>query len=224
VLVVSSAAALRVDRAVAWLVAQPADREVVVVAASMEAAGRLCRQASDGARFGWHRFSLASLAARLGLAELAAAGRVAIGGLSREALCARLVRSRRGTLGPLDRIADAPGLARALASTLDELGMAGVTAAALAAQAPVIADLAAADARELAAAGLADRPSIFAAATIAAASHPLAGSPLLLLDVSLRSRLEADFVQALAARAPAVFATCPAGDEESLERLRAIVA
>src|SRR5690606_28596785 len=136
---------------------------------------------------------------------------------SRQAMCARLVRTLRGELGPLDRVADAPGLACALAATLDEIRMAGLAPADLATP---LARIAAAAEHELEPAGLADRASIHRAAITAASTHPLARLPLLLLDPPLHSRLEGDLVAALAAASPAVLATCPAGDDETLARLR----
>jgi RecB family exonuclease len=73
---------------------------------------------------------------------------------------------------------------------------------------------------ELAAARLADRALVFAAATDAVAGHGApVGLPLLLLDVPVASAREAELLAALAARAPEVLATAPAGDEAGSARL-----
>src|SRR4030095_2853844 len=46
------------------------------------------------------------------------------------------------------------------------------------------------------------------------------GLPLLLLDIPLSSKLEADLIAALWKRAPSVFATAARGDERTIEFLK----
>src|SRR5262249_57143321 len=97
-----------------------------------------------------------------------------------------------------------------------ELRMNGVPPDALAGLAPVGPDasaLAERVARELDDAALADRATIFATATAAAADaspHPV-GLPLLLLDVPLANAGQAALVATVARAAPDVLATVPAG-------------
>jgi RecB family exonuclease len=80
---------------------------------------------------------------------------------------------------------------------------------------------------EIAAAGVADRAAVFAAACDAIARgtpSPLLDVPLLLLDVPLRAEWEAVLVAALARRAPAVLATAASGDERSIAHLEQALA
>ena len=78
---------------------------------------------------------------------------------------------------------------------------------------------------ELAAQRACDRAQVYAVATAAVKGgtpHEYVGKPLLLLDVALTSARERDFVQALVLRSPDVLITVAAGDERTLECLRAL--
>ncbi|HEY6561004.1 MAG TPA: PD-(D/E)XK nuclease family protein [Polyangiaceae bacterium] len=210
----------RFDEARAFLRAQPPGRELVVVAASIDAANALVRAAlgPEQASFGWHRLTLGALAARLASVELAKRGIVSAPRLSLEAVCVRVVARLDATseLGRFAAVADRPGLARALAPTLLELGQAKLEPARLL-DSPAARDLAplfAAYRAELESTGLADRALLMTEAVNAAQKthHPFAGLPLVLYDVRLTSALETDLLQTLAERAPHVFATLAAGD------------
>ncbi|HEY2385732.1 MAG TPA: PD-(D/E)XK nuclease family protein [Candidatus Binatia bacterium] len=228
--IVSPAAAERLARATTWMRQWPAAAEVLVVAASWEAADDFVRALAltDGARFGTARYTLATLAGVLATPALAAAGRVPLGGLSLDAVAARAVHALTadGDLGYFAPVAACPGFPRAVARTIDELRMHGVALEGLArldGVGPALRELAAAVERELVAAGAADRAAVFAAACEAVARgevpSSLLGVPLLLLDVPVATAREADLVAALARRAPAVLATVPAGDEATIARL-----
>jgi ATP-dependent helicase/nuclease subunit B len=224
--VVAAGAATRVAAAEAWLRARPADGEVLVVGSSLEACDDLVRRAAlaAGALFGVARLTLGRLAGMLAAPALGAGKLVPAGGLTLDAVAARAVHrlAGEGALAYFAPVADRPGFPQAVARTLQEIRMAGIAHDALAALARVGSDLAALAAAleaELARAGLADRAAVFAAATDAVASSSLAGLPLLLLDVPIRTACEGALIAALARRAPAVLATVPAGDVRTLTHL-----
>jgi CRISPR/Cas system-associated exonuclease Cas4 (RecB family) len=219
--VASPVARERVDRARAWLAKAGAASEVIVVAATTEAAAQLARRAGGelGAAFGWHRFTLMRLAGELAKPALARRGLSPASVLSVEALASRTfhVLARAAGVGRFEPIRDRPGLPRALGRTLDELRLAGVRATGDADLDRILAAYAA----ELAAAKLADRAEVLALATARAtepAAHRLLDRPVLLLDVALRSALDEELVRALAARSADVLATVPTGDDATLGR------
>ncbi|WP_437958440.1 PD-(D/E)XK nuclease family protein [Sorangium sp. So ce119] len=231
-LITSPSAAARLDRAVGWLRRRrPADR-VLLVGASVEAVSELARSSIRGYRatFGWHRLTLGRLAAALAMPALAARGLVPASALAIEALCARAIDglAQDGLLGRFARVADRPGLPRAVARTLDEARLAGVAPDALA---PADLDrIARAFDAALDEAGLADRALVLRLAAERAraddggdprARHPLLGLPMLLLDVPVRFALERELLEAVAARSPDALATVPAGDAASLRHLEA---
>ena len=225
------ASSLRLERAAAWLAGRAASEEVLVVAATHDAASDLLRHAatSRGAAFGWHRATLARLAAQLATPALVERRLAPLGALAAEALSTRVLHAlrARGALGRFRAVADGPGLARAISRTLAELRMARVERDALAATSPDLVALADAYEAELANTGLADRAEIFRIATAfardPAARAPLLGLPTLLLDVALESAAERDFVAALAARAPEFLATVPAGDDATAAALSLVI-
>ncbi|HTN82134.1 MAG TPA: PD-(D/E)XK nuclease family protein [Sorangium sp.] len=230
--ITSPSAAARLDRAVVWLRRRrPADR-LLLVGASVEAVSELARSSIRGRRatFGWHRLTLGRLAAALAMPALAARGLVPASGLALEALCARALDglAQDGLLGRFARVADRPGLPRAVARTLDEARLSGVAPEALA---PADLDrIAHAFEAALDEAGLADRALVLRLAAERAraedggdprARHPLLGLPMLLLDLPVRFALERELLEAVAARSPDALATVPAGDAASLRHLEA---
>ena len=226
---VSSAANRRLARAAAWLGERRRDEEVVVLGASLEAAAEITRLVAlrRGATFGWQRSTLGRAAAALAGPALAARGLAPVGALPLEALTARVVDAlgREGALGRFAEVARFPGLPRALARTLADLRLAGVPPSALGEAGDELARVHGAYEEELARAGLADRALVFRLAATAAAGPgspgaALLGRPLLLIDVPLAAALERDLVAALAARAPAVLAIAPLGDDWTIARLR----
>ncbi|HEY8515122.1 MAG TPA: PD-(D/E)XK nuclease family protein [Candidatus Binatia bacterium] len=228
-LVVAADAATRTAAAARWLEAQRADAELLVVAASQQAADELVRDATraHGARFGVHRTTLGRLAALLAVPGLARERLAPASQLSLTAVAARATYRalKEGRLPYLGRVADRPGFATALARTLDELRTSGIGTDALRALGRTgrdLAELADAAAAELDALRVADRARVLATATAAArdAAAPVpVGLPLLLLDVPLASAAEVELVRALAERAPAALATAPDGDTLGVERL-----
>jgi ATP-dependent helicase/nuclease subunit B len=228
-LLVTADAASRLTAAADWLDAQPADAEALVIAPGWEACDDLVRGALGpaGARFGVVRTTLARLAARLAAPHLAARGCVPVSELGLLAVAARAVHrlDAESVFTYFGPVADRPGFPRALARTLEELAMGGVTAEALGRLPNGGADLArlaGAVADELRRDGLADRAALYRAAVAAAASapppHPV-GLPVLLLDLPLASEAEEALVAAVARRAAAVLATAVAGDASSVCRL-----
>jgi hypothetical protein len=227
--VVSASARVRLEAAAAFLAGWPASTELLVVAATREAADDFCRQIAvgRGATFGLHRFTLGQLASRVATAALAAGGITPATALAADALATRALfeLTQSGTLDVLAPIADSPGLPRALAETLGELREAGVPPARVATQGSTGADLAPLGERYAALledGGLADRAALLQTATARLAAGDAAGlaaGPLLLLDVPIASAAERDLVAALAARSPAVLATVPAGDVRTIALL-----
>jgi ATP-dependent helicase/nuclease subunit B len=221
-IVISERAGERIAAARSWLEAQPAAGEVLVIASVREAADDLVRAfaMARGAMLGVHRMTLNRLVGMLAADELADAGLAPADGLAAEAVAARAV-FRLAPSGALDHFApvlNLPGFSRALARTLIELRWNGVGADALRAIGGAGEAIAATLAQfelELADAKLIDRAGILKIATRAAlASVPphFVGLPILLLDPTVESRLDRDFVAALAARSPSILATIPAGD------------
>jgi RecB family exonuclease len=202
ILLRSPAAHLRIARAREWLSEHgPAD-EILVVAASSDAANDLLRGAATekGAAFGWHRATLGRLAAALATPALVDQERAPIGAFATEAVVARVLHELQeaGFLGRYTEVAAGPGFSlRGIHEAYD---------------------------RELVRAGLGDRATVFRLAGEAVRNrglrHPLLDLPTLLLDVPVESPVECGFVEALAARAPNLLATLPAGDGVSLAHLR----
>src|SRR5438270_6441156 len=124
----SVAARSRLECARAWLDARPTAEEVLIVAANIEAAGHLARELAraKGSAFGWHRLTLAQLAATMAMPLLTERGLASISSLGSEAAVARLVhrlKSERG-LGRFSAVADTPGFARAITGVVAELRLA----------------------------------------------------------------------------------------------------
>ena len=229
-LVAASAAHLRLARAREWLARRKPAEQVLVVAPSFDAAHELLRETAAmlGASFGWQRATLGALAARIAQPRLMARGLVPVGRLASEAVAARVLDRLRpaGGLGRYAPVADLPGFARAVAGVLEELRMAGVEAAA-ADIVPELASFLTEQQAELERAGLADRPAVYRCAIDALRAGEAAagvGHALLLLDLPLHTTLAAEFVQALAGRAPDLLATLPAGDPRSAHVLEQALA
>src|SRR5262249_45834615 len=145
--VVSSSASVRLDAAREFLAGHPAGSEVVVIGASRGAADDLPRDMArrSGATFGLTRFSLTEVAARAAAAGLARTRRVPGSTAGAEAMAARAVFDARaaGELAYFGPVASLPGFPKALARTVHELRLTGVTADRLRATAdPSISDLA----------------------------------------------------------------------------------
>jgi ATP-dependent helicase/nuclease subunit B len=219
----------RIERARAWLDSRGVTEEILILGASLDAANELARRLANnkGAAVGWHRLTLSQLAAAVAAPALAMRGLVPLTRSGTEAMVARLAHRLKaeGTLGRYDAIAATPGFPRAIAGVITELRLARLPADRIASVSPGLALLMGAYEAELAHAALTDWPGVLALATEAASGgqagrHGLVGLPLLLLDVPVASEAESAFVHELAAAAPDLLATVPAGDEPTLSRLR----
>ncbi len=192
--------------------------EVVVVGATPDAASEQIRAIAKarGAAFGFHRFTLNRLAAELAKLTQVTRNLATINTLGFEALCARVIDRLQleGRLARLGAVADQPGLPRALARTLGELRLAGVSDV----EGELGAALRALD-EELAAKGLADRALLYRIAAEVAESgeeHLLLDRHVLLVDVKVRTAAERRLIAAVVRRAPTALATVPTGDERSM--------
>jgi ATP-dependent helicase/nuclease subunit B len=244
----SSSAEARCAHAAAWLRERDRREPVTIIGATFDAAAELTRRALDQASLGWRRTTLPARAAELARAELVRRDLVPASPLALEAICARVVHEHPNVLGHLAPLRERPGVPRALARTLTEIRLAGLTpelndGVAAFVPTPVIdrqrrrGDTASADVprvelpnddalapilaafeAELAVARLADRATTLAIAAEVAAKLP--PESLLLLDVRIAHRMEAAFVGALA-RGDGL-ATLPVGDARTREHLVAL--
>jgi ATP-dependent helicase/nuclease subunit B len=228
----SASAHERLRAAGAFVGRFPAATEVLIVGASRDAADDLARRvtAARGASFGLHRASLTQLAVRLAAAEMARLGVAPATTLGSEAVAARVSfeAERERALGYFAPVARFPGFATALAATLGELRLGGVgpgVLEGLGGPARDVAELAQRFEAQLEEGKLVDRAALLALATRAAADggpDELRGVPMVLLDVPIGGPAERDFVEALTAVSPAVLVTVPAGDDATLDALRAL--
>jgi hypothetical protein len=216
----SPAASARIEVALRWLDGRAPGEEVLVVGATPDAANELLRRAAESrdAAFGWHRTTLPRLAAALALQT--GSGALPVGSLVCEAVAARVIHAERNGsgLGRFAAVEEGPGLVRAVARVIDELRLAAVPAERVEKESPELARWLRSFDAVLRDEGFADRARLLALAKQSLASpraHPLLGLPTLLLDVAVESALERELVAALAARAPELLATLPAGDASS---------
>jgi CRISPR/Cas system-associated exonuclease Cas4 (RecB family) len=234
--VTSTSAAARIAAANDFLARYPASTEIVLVGASRGAADDFARAIArrSGATFGITRFSLMELAARAA-ASLTADRRMPGSQAASEAMAARAVYDAMdaGELTYFAPVAQMPGFSRALARTLHELRLATVPAQRLMAAASAgeasspLTDLGRLLERveaELARAGVDDRAALYRAACQGWRSGQVrwAGLPVVLLDVTIDSWSEREFVQAVVERSPAALATVPEGDTRAIAALEQV--
>ncbi len=232
----SPRASSRIAAARDFLLELPEGRPFLVVGHRRHPADRLCHQVAEsrGALFGAHRAGFFVLAEALAAPGLAAAGKKPLTPASRRALVARVVHRARGdeSLGRFAAVAAGPGLAARLASTFEELRLAGVAPEALGEADPDVGGLYASYVAGLDEARLADRAEAFRAARRriepdggndgeAAAGPPL-GLPTVFLDVPLPDEASRRFAGAFARQAPAFLWTLPLGDEPTAAALRGL--
>jgi len=128
--VVSTAAAARLEAAREFLAGQPPASELVIVGASRGAADDLARGIARrvGATFGLSRFSLTELAARAAATRLAGHPRAPGTQAGTEAVAARAVFDALAAdeLAYFVPVAMMPGFPKALARTIHELRLAGI--------------------------------------------------------------------------------------------------
>jgi len=210
------------EEAAEWLARLPADEEVVILAATRQAADEFARDSSKEGRLGLHRMTLGQLAATL---AAPAAGETSLGPLTQlslEALAARVVHRAARKLRYFGPVSGMPGFARALAGTLLELRLEEVAAGELTGlPGKDLALLLEAYEKELRERSLADLAVLLKLASDAASAsgHRYAGLPLLLLDAPVRSVLQKKLIAALAGQSQAVLATVLDGDRETREAL-----
>jgi ATP-dependent helicase/nuclease subunit B len=226
---ISSMSHRRIARASGWLSPRDPAEELLIIGASLDSANELARGVVQrgGSVFGWHRFSLAQLAAFLAAPTLAERGIVAVSRLSVEAIVCRAVHrlSTGDALGRYACIAKAPGFSRAIGGVLTELRLATLAPEILGKVAPDLLVLLRAYEAELTESKLADWPGTLAiaaetAANSSATSQRLAKLPMLLLDVSIASQAELTLVATLCSSASEMLATVPAADEPTIAHLR----
>jgi ATP-dependent helicase/nuclease subunit B len=214
----------RIDRARAWLETRDDAEEVLILGANLGAANELARSLAKtkGAAFGWHRQTLAQLAANIASPVLTERGLASISHIGAEATVTRLLHRLRieRRLGRFQPIAHTPGFPRAIAAVLTELRFAQLSSETLATATPDVSLLLAAYEAELGELALADWPEILSLAAEGVLTHRLAGLPLLMLDVSIGSEAELAFLRTLAIRAPEILATVPSADKLTLARVR----
>ena len=222
---------MRIAAARRFLEGLGAGNPFLVVGPSRHAADRLVHEAAEergrqGGLFGAFRFGLFVLAQHLARPELAARELRTLTSAARLAAVVRVVhRARRaGQLGRFEAAAQGPGLAVRLASTFDELRLAGVTADEVGAAEESLGRLYGAYLGTLAEVKLADRAETFESArrAIANGAGLPVGLPLLLLDVPLRDQASRRFAAALVAAASEVFLTLPEGDRRTEEAALAL--
>jgi hypothetical protein len=243
--IVSASAAARLDQAARFLAQFPSGSPALVVGASRGAADDFVRALArtSGATFGLSRFSLTQLAARV-LTLTASTDRIPGTLSSAEALAARAVfdASEAGELSYFEPVVRTPGFPRALARTLHELRLAGLTADRLSSHGGATGDMARLLERfesQMRSAGSEDRAALFVTAAerwrsaaapggvasssdAAAFTLPWIGVPVVLLDATLDSRAESDFARALLARAQSALVTIPEGDAGAITALLAL--
>jgi ATP-dependent helicase/nuclease subunit B len=231
-ILVSASSAERLTVAREFVCSFPPAAERLLIGASREAVDHLVREVSvsEQATFGLRRFSLTQLAARLATSEFAALGWVHSTSLGAEAVAARATFEvlEGARLSYFQPVARRPGFARALASTVNELRLAGVELASLAEMEGAgcdLAELLEVVRNQLNSAAVADHAVLFRTAAKAAMQvegEPYRFLPILMLDVPISSAAEHDFVRALVASSPAVLATVPQGDDVTLAALESL--
>jgi ATP-dependent helicase/nuclease subunit B len=210
-IVQSASYAILHDAAADFLACQRDHPEIVVLAQTRGAADDFVRAACGAGLLGVHRLTLTGLAVDLAEAPLARAGLTPAGGLSVEAMVARLIHKLKADSIPYFRpVADTPGLARAVAATIAELRLEGVRPEQVAATGRPGRDLARMAnlfEEELANRSAADFALLvrYAIAAAREGKHRLLGLPVVLLDVDPEPALLRELVEAVAALAPEVF-------------------
>ena len=220
---VSASAADRLTRARDLLRSIQPGTRVQIVGATRGAADDLARSvaATVPATFGIERLSLAQLAVRTAVVALAADGLAPSTALGAEAVATRTVwhALTSGALDYFGPVAAAPGFPRALARTLEEVRLAGITGDRLR-QAPRsgsdLARLLDQFDASFEQAGTADRAHIFRTAARLLSAGAGGRHALVLLDLPLQHEGERDLARAAIEHASATLATIAAGDDEAL--------
>lgn len=230
-ILVSSSAGARLAAAGSWLRERlEHEDEVLLLAPSRGAADDLLRglTGTGAGLLGVHAMSFQQWAREAASLDLAARDLRPITPLGTEAIAARAARLAEadGELERLSPVAGMPGFARSLAATIGELRAAGVPGSALMDDDGTrdLGRLLERFTGEMERFGLADRPTVHRLAAEALAEGRAIVPPRSIwLDLSVRSRAEADLLRALAACGREVVATVVAGDGESLDWLTSVL-
>jgi len=231
---VSSSSEARLAAAADFVRRFPPASELTIVGPSRDAIDDFARTQSGKATFGWHRFTLPQLAKRLAAPGLGARGLARATAVGAEAVAARaaFLLHKEARLPYFAPVADSPGFARALASTLQELRMARIAPMDLVRDNtkieafPALRDLSWLLERfeeQCRTAGIADWPALLEVAQETCATSP-PREPVLLLDVAIHTPAEREFLKAYLTAAPDALVTVPEGDtitRESAESLGA---
>ena len=225
---VSASAGERLARAHAALRGCAAGSRVLVIGASRGAADDLARRVADElpATFGIQRLSLTQLAARTAIVSLAAEGATPSTWLGAEAVAARAVfdAMRDASLQYFEPVAGTPGFPRAVARTLQEMrlsGISGRTLSRLALGGQDLADLLERFEHCFNNVATADRAALFEVAARILRRQPVADA-IVLLDVPLDHAADRELVAATIAGAATTLATVPANDSNALDHLRSL--
>jgi hypothetical protein len=230
-LFLSASADARLGAARDELIRLPADSAAIIVGATRSAADELAFAVARerGGLFGVTRMGVAELATRLALPALARQGLSPTGGFGVEAMAARAAfeATASGQLSYFAPVGHLPGFPRALARTLGELRLAGITPDELRAAGEAGTDLAHLLARlgdEARLAGAVDRAQLLATAAdvLDRAPGALGDAAILLLDVPIATSADRRFIGALGRASRSVLATVPDGDQRTLESLHAL--
>jgi ATP-dependent helicase/nuclease subunit B len=207
-----------------------ADR-TFIVGASRPAADELAFLAArrSGGVFGVTRIGYAELTTKLALPALAHRGVSPTSGLGLEAIAARATFRAQsdGHLTYFSPVASLPGFSRALGRTVADLRMAQTQTdqlTSLQEVGPDLAELLRAVEEEATSAATADRAALLDTAAQALRSGcapvPLDGAAVVLLDVPVTTRADAEFLRALAQVTGDIFATVPEGDTLTVRALQ----
>ena len=228
----SASAAERLARARQFVESISDSSEVAIVSSSRAAADDFVRTLANEkvATLGLHRFSMVQFAVRIARLELARQGLAPLtadGAAALAVRCVFSVRTKPGLkfFGP---VADKPGFAAAMASTISELRASGVKPPDLAHLGDRGSDVAALLAEydaQLRSGSLADITGVFNLATelVSSGSATKGSHPILLLDVPIASLAERQFLNALASKHLEIFATVVEGDARTIAALRELV-
>jgi hypothetical protein len=203
------------------------DPPIAIIAATRSAADEFAFSLAvgKGATFGISRSSVAELVVTIAIRALSRDGLTPSAPLSDEAVAARITDDLMTdqALKYFAPVAEMPGFPRALSRTLGELRMAALDPSRLTGHA-ANDDLSALLQRaidERQRAGAVDYATMLATATeeLRSGRHVLADKTVLLLDIAIGSKMEAEFIHAVIAAAGSVIATIPSGDKATLEHL-----
>jgi len=202
------------DAAAEFLASLGRQSEILVLAHTRGAADDFIRTACRSGFLGVHRMTLTALAVELAQAPMARDGLAPLGGLSAEAMVARIIHKLKKDAIPYFKpVAGTPGLARAVAASIKELRLEKIrpeSVAATGAPGRDLAQMAALFEQELAKSQVADFALLleYAIRTAREGKHRLLGLPLVMLDLDLRPALHGKLAEVILARAPAVMQAC----------------